>query len=185
MSTITINTQSLFGTAFPQCVVEFTPLSTPYIAGEVLVLSGPRQFTLASNGTGVIDLLAGSYTVVFKGIPLNEDSFTVGIPNDDATYTFVERINAGAAVLTPIASMGSTNGAAFGITDLVGGGATKLDGYVTVGKGSLLFFVNSVVYSFGLWEKIAGTSAEDVGNGIIRPDDYNASTNAFIWVRRQ
>lgn len=184
MSTITFNIESLFGTAFPQCVAVITPTSTPYIAGSKLALSGSREFTLASDGTGSVTLISGIYTVIFKGIDGNNDSFTVGIPNDNNTYTFVERINAGATVLVPIASASSANTAAFGITDLVGGGSTNLDGYATVGVGSLLFFVNSAAYGYGLWEKIAGTNVTDVGNGWLRPLDYNAVTNAFVWKRR-
>ena len=69
-----------------------------------------------------------------------------------------------------------------GITGLTGGGATKLDGITTVGKSSLIssIYVTSELQD---WLLVAGTDAEDSANGIIRPDDYNASTNAKVWKR--
>lgn len=68
------------------------------------------------------------------------------------------------------------------ITTLTGGGATALDGLSTVGKTKLLVLL---VISDELqhWYLKAGTTAEDSASGIVRPDDYNASTNAQIWLR--
>jgi len=68
------------------------------------------------------------------------------------------------------------------ITALTGGGTTALDGIPTVGKTSLLvlLYVSDELQS---WRLFSGTTAEDAANGIVRPDDYNASTNAQIWKR--
>lgn len=68
------------------------------------------------------------------------------------------------------------------ITALTGGGATALDGISTVGKTALLVTLY-VADELQTWRLFAGTTAEDSAAGIVRPDDYNASTNAQIWKR--
>lgn len=68
---------------------------------------------------------------------------------------------------------------------LTGGAAGALDGIVTasgaVTTGRVVMAVISSV--LGWWQLQAGTSAEDVSGGIVRPDDYDGTTNARIWVR--
>ena len=68
------------------------------------------------------------------------------------------------------------------ITALTGGGTTALDGIPTVGKSALLveIYVSDELQS---WRLFTGTTAEAPASGIVRPDDYNASTNAQIWKR--
>ena len=68
------------------------------------------------------------------------------------------------------------------ITALTGGGTTALDGIPTVGKTNTLV-VLYVSDELQHWRLFAGTTAEDSASGIVRPDDYNASTNAQIWKR--
>lgn len=68
------------------------------------------------------------------------------------------------------------------ITSLTGGGTTALDGIPTVGKTSVLVILY-VSDELQTWRLFSGTTAEDAANGIVRPDDYNASTNAQIWKR--
>lgn len=68
------------------------------------------------------------------------------------------------------------------ITSLTGGGTTALDGIPTVGKSSVLALLY-VSDELQTWRLFSGTTAEDAANGIVRPDDYNASTNAQIWKR--
>lgn len=68
------------------------------------------------------------------------------------------------------------------ITGLTGGGATKLDGLVTDGKADL-FVVLRISSEIQDWILTAGTTAEDADNGIVRPDDYAATTNEQVWKR--
>jgi hypothetical protein len=68
------------------------------------------------------------------------------------------------------------------ITALTGGGTTALDGISTVGKTLTLVEIY-VADELQDWRLFAGTTAEDSANGIVRPDDYNATTNAQIWKR--
>ncbi len=68
------------------------------------------------------------------------------------------------------------------ITALTGGGTTALDGITTVGKTNILAVIY-VADELQDWRLFSGTTAEDAASGIVRPDDYNASTNAQIWKR--
>lgn len=71
----------------------------------------------------------------------------------------------------------------YAITGLTGGGATKLDGIVTAGLdmvGSVVL-INMTDGSPILWRLVAGTDAENAPGGIVRPDDYDGATNAFVW----
>lgn len=67
------------------------------------------------------------------------------------------------------------------ISGLTGGGATKLDGIVTVGVSAgqmVVIVVNSTLYVYQL---TSGTTAESVPS-VVRPDDYAGTTNEKIWV---
>ena len=67
------------------------------------------------------------------------------------------------------------------ITGYTGGGTTNLDGLATINRSvpSLLAFDHSS-YGGKVFKLRAGTDAE-ASPAIIRPDDYNASTNAKVW----
>jgi hypothetical protein len=71
------------------------------------------------------------------------------------------------------------------ITGLTGGGSTKLDGIATTALAvrSLVHVMREVdgLERLETWRLAAGTDAEDAAGGIIRPDDYHASTNAKVW----
>ncbi len=69
------------------------------------------------------------------------------------------------------------------VTDLTGGGSTKLDGVATTTLSA--GFVAQFIYNSRLttWELQAVSTAEDPANGIVRPDDYNASTNLKTWIQ--
>jgi hypothetical protein len=68
------------------------------------------------------------------------------------------------------------------IVGLTGGGGTNLDGIPTLGMAPI--FVVHLILNGGLesWALTNGTNAED-GVGYVRPDDFNATTNAKVWVR--
>lgn len=68
------------------------------------------------------------------------------------------------------------------VTDLTGGGSTKLDGVATAAL-SVPRVVSFVKPGTGLlvFELGVGTDTEDVGSGIVRPDDYATSTNEKVW----
>lgn len=74
-----------------------------------------------------------------------------------------------------------------GVTGLTGGGATKLDGLQTAGKrsaGHLVSLIDDASPAMlRVYELAAGTTAESSPT-VIRPDDYNASTNAVVWLLR-
>jgi hypothetical protein len=76
------------------------------------------------------------------------------------------------------------NGAAYGITGLAGGGATKLDGVTTTSLSSALYSAPDATHGWGVWELTSGTTAENVAGGVLRPDDYATTTNEKVWLRR-
>ncbi len=63
------------------------------------------------------------------------------------------------------------------------GGANALDGIPTSGLGVGVLVQILVGGLLQTWQLQAGTTAEDVGAGVVRPDDYAASTNEKVWVR--
>ncbi|PAW76815.1 MAG: hypothetical protein B9S32_13840 [Verrucomicrobia bacterium Tous-C9LFEB] len=76
------------------------------------------------------------------------------------------------------------------VTGLVGGGSTNLDGVITAGgivrpKSFRRFitteFTNGKLNEFQFWPA-TGLAPDDVD--IIAPDDFNASTNNYYWIRR-
>lgn len=71
-----------------------------------------------------------------------------------------------------------------GLTGLTGGGASKLDGVLTADLSTGLLVVFCLAGDVQFWELVAGTTAEDAANGIVRPDDYDGTTNTQIWLRR-
>ena len=72
------------------------------------------------------------------------------------------------------------------ITGKVGGAATDIDAMPTTGAGAvvgagMVFFARTGVGgSINLWYVRAGTDAQDVDGGIIRPLDYDGATNQII-----
>lgn len=68
-----------------------------------------------------------------------------------------------------------------GRTSLTGGGSTALDGLTTT--------TLPVGYTIGLFDagifrvyRLTASTAAESAPGTIRPDDYNASTNAKVWI---
>lgn len=68
------------------------------------------------------------------------------------------------------------------VTGLTGGGATNLDGQLTAGGIMVEKSVRAVVISSALklYQFTAGTDAESAP-GIVRPDDFDETTNAYVW----
>lgn len=67
------------------------------------------------------------------------------------------------------------------ITGFTGGGSSNIDGLTTAAgewTDRILLMANSGALK--AYRLVAGTDAESSPT-VIRPDDYNASTNAFVW----
>lgn len=71
------------------------------------------------------------------------------------------------------------------ITSRTGGGATALDGLATAGgaaaTGTTVRTRSGAGGGREEWALEAGTDAEDADAGIVRPDDYDGTTNARVW----
>lgn len=69
------------------------------------------------------------------------------------------------------------------VTGYTGGGSLNLDGAVTAGIPINTLYQVVVDGSLSEWRLVAGTAVTDVDAGVIRPTDYDASTNAKNLVR--
>lgn len=72
------------------------------------------------------------------------------------------------------------------VTGYTGGGATNLDGYATAdipdSRLPIAAFFAHATLGGQLYTLVSGTTAES-SPSYIRPDDYNASTNARVWIK--
>lgn len=146
-------------------------LSGSFSARSLAPLRGGKldnQFYLQIQKTtgGVTRTMALLPIIVFPGIIAATSTSSILTPT----------LTAGAVVPIP------------GITSLTGGGSTTLDGIVTGTTASPTTVTGAtVLLSYGrvgqTWQLIAGTDAEAPSAGVVRPDDYNATTNARIWVQ--
>lgn len=71
------------------------------------------------------------------------------------------------------------------INALTGGAAGALDSIPTASSAMTTgrWVLAIVSGELSIWQLQAGTTAEDSANGIVRPDDYDGSTNARIWIK--
>lgn len=102
----------------------------------------------------------------------------VGYQIEDSTDNYRRKWHVGAYVWESVSAAYQFQR----VTGFTGGGATNLDGVSTtsLADGTIAeFTVGSTRYLFRLR---AGTDNE-VSPYIVRPDDYNASTNAKVWER--
>ena len=155
-------------------------------------------FALDLNTTSAIAMLAAETTgeVAAK---LELDAFNSGNYRTKLLYEDVtlreDLINTGTASPSPATSY-LTETAVRNliihheklITALVGGTSSDLDSITTVGidntKPHVVAFEESATGDWIFFRLEAGTSAEDTSARprIVRPDDYAASTNEFVWV---
>lgn len=122
--------------------------------------------------------LMGEISWTIDGAVYSTQQFSAVVANDILKGSEGPAIDVPAEQLSWLAANGIVYDPA--ITGLTGGTATDLDGIVTVGVtvGRVqLVSLSQVLY---LYELKAATTAESDPD-IIRPDDYNASTNAKVW----
>lgn len=156
------------------------------------IVGSHRTATLALNTQALADALAlrlgcGRRTVADFTLHLRKT--TAGVTKSVALLSVQVAAGVLSAALTTAAVNPAFSAGAVtpvpDITSLTGGGTTALDGIVTANGAVVTGSV--VLLSYGrvgqLWQLIAGTDAENTAAGVVRPDDYNASTNARIWVQ--
>ena len=166
-----------------------------YTQDPNLVTAG--VFTKSGTGTDTIY----SANAIFSGSAINV-GFNVGrnleTLNATASFTWLNA-NGSTQVSTEAftleianniyrgasATVPSQSAAVFlpGVTTLIGGGATALDGVLTATVSVPQVYVLSISNSSQLWALVAGTNAEDAAGGIVRGDDFHASTNAKVFKR--
>lgn len=147
-----------------EATVEVTYLDTDALEGRVTTLYCDLQAQDAS----------GNVSTVWEGTITFKADITRGVSPAIPIYT-TQPVAAAFTILT-------------GVTGLTGGGATNLDGQATKSGSNTLISTGTVVLlTYGRvaqwWQLVAGTDAESVGTGVVRPDDYDGSTNARVWVQ--
>lgn len=163
--------------------------NTPALATSSNTLLVPVGYTgvITVSTAGADDILAGEDSAdIFIEVEVAEAS---GQPK---TFQTTGKLLADGILNTPGQRTGEENfltgntGVNFysGVSGYIGGGATKLDGVVTANLTvPLVAQFLSTASPAGLHEYIlvAGVDAESSPN-IVRPDDYDGSTNAKVWV---
>ena len=174
----------------------------PGIEYFIKAVNSTTAFTIAatSGGTVIATTTAGSGTHTAKRVPVANDveeliamaELKWGGAEPSKTHWVTHKIRNdlykdGDTAVAPAQYKLTAEYLRHDITALTGGGAGTLDGVVTANGQAL---VNT---TFGLfisgpgketWRLETGAGEAEDGATIVRPDDYNASTNNVIWFRR-
>lgn len=145
------------------------PVACPK-GGALVETVGDSVVSFADSWVQSIDVRRNGLTNTFI--------YSLQAINPDTSQTFLQTMSA-----NYVLNLGS-------ITGLTGGTASDLDGYATSGVSvGLTAFITPTIGGIVRplhMRLIAGTTAEnadpDAGSLVVRPDDYNASTNAKVWV---
>jgi hypothetical protein len=68
------------------------------------------------------------------------------------------------------------------IDALTGGGSNALDSVITLGRDGLLIMCY-IASEMQTWRLFPGTDAENPSAGIVRPDDFDETSNPRVWKR--
>jgi len=197
LAQITQETQrcrALWVTGFPERASRVFDLPVPVVfpsceTHEAALMQAVTVPVSCPRG-GVLALASGAESVSFSQAWLSSVTFeNLGVRN---LFTFSFRvIDPSVTTFSTLAQMDSRYIANLSaITGLTGGGATKLDGLTTtdVSVGFCTFLPALVIGSVAtpkMMHLVTGTDAENAdpaaGVIIIRPDDYDGSTNAKVW----
>lgn len=185
-STARVNLQTLFSTISPQ-MADFTVDDT--MDGTFFPVSAS-----AGNTTATLPV-ASDVPPGFAICIQKNDSSANTLVTDPATVTLSNEFQSAVLVsdgnswLVPLESAGTASATIpsiqnrYLITATTGGTSTDLDGIATAASATPLFTM--VMLAFGspplpqLWQLLAGTDAASAD--VVRPTDYNASTNAVVW----
>jgi hypothetical protein len=170
--------------------------SGSYSQNPALVSVGP--FTKSGTGeecvyTAVVPFTSAALTTAFADEPatlatMAEFSWT----NDDSSnWVTADAVDCSIAndVYRPTDAIVTSPSAGISVlflplvTGLTGGGSTKLDGVLTADTAVPQAYLISIAGAAEIWTLVAGTDAENEVGGVVRPDDYNVSTNAKVFKR--
>jgi len=177
-------------------VIEYLPLVTGLTSGGPTNLDGVATTARAVNElVCLVDATAGAdiwraYELVASNVA--ESSPSIIRPDDYNASTNAKVWRLRTTPSNVDASNFATKSESIeylrSVTGLTGGGATKLDGLQTLSKRTADHLVALIDTTGGadihrVYELVSGTTAEAAPT-VIRPDDYNASTNAVVWMLR-
>lgn len=179
--------------AFPRWTVEFDASLTDVaeMTVDVTGLTVPvgRSGELSTNTTGIMELLDGAaQAAATLEIEIYDTSESTAFTVVQVPCTVLDDVIGSApSSQTPLptyltADSIGANGIAHdpAITDLTGGGATKLDGIETASKTVGRLQAVTTGTSVYVYKLVSGTDAESSPT-IVRPDDYAGTTNEKVW----
>lgn len=147
-------------------ILHTTPLTTAFTTATVLAVAATIEAHWWASGQAsspaISDTVVGAQIIRPAVAP---EPASVDVIDGGAEY-----LEQNVAVWKPL------------ITALTGGTSTCLDGITTSGKSNL-FVILKISSEIQDWILTTGTTAEDADNGIVRPDDYAATTNEQVWKR--
>jgi hypothetical protein len=170
-----------------------------FIRQPAVYLELPTQITNGWSGTlsadnlRVIELLAGKGEINTDfEVELQQGSSTPDVLAQSEIRIAGETINPASitgTIITPAEAVRDGDSllahVRLDILGLTGGNVTDLDGIVTTSLATGRLYIIAAplgpTVPSQFWVLQAGTDAEDPANGIVRPDDYAASTNEKIW----
>ncbi|MCW5557741.1 MAG: hypothetical protein KIT22_07910 [Verrucomicrobiae bacterium] len=88
MATLTGNVHSFLAVPAHAVLYRVKTLGESIVVGSHIVTTGERRFFTGADGSFSATLEAGSYEFTFNAV----DRFTVSVPNDGATYPFLDRV---------------------------------------------------------------------------------------------
>lgn len=145
---------------------------TPVVTANCLCPTDSTAQRLAKIQNNLVNLFylmsAGQFTGLFVNLTncrCSEAQVLQALNNNIVNFFAWFAANGGVAVDTSITSW----------AQLAAVPTTILD------AGAIKLWVNSADLSFKIVQLRAGTDATDTANGIQRPNDYNAATNAKVW----
>lgn len=182
-----VGSLSVTGTASIRCqqIVELMAQPIIYSATWAQITNG-WSGTLNANNARVVQSLGSSSSIpVYIEVKIDD---TVLAQGDTQLFSSVGNLLAQSAGNLPSGLLDTDVTIPRyrpDITSLTGGTATDLDGVATVDLSTGWLYMTGVAIGASAparaWYLTSGTLAEDVANGVIRPDDYAASTNEKIW----
>lgn len=191
--TVGIKERNDFGGSYLASVTSFTAATTTNTVGFADTDFYYGQLDL---NTVAIDTALGTSETSIDGmfeVQLDISGSGMRVSTETITCTVLNDINQGGegtpmSADPPYPSASEVFRWKPGVTSLTGGTSADLDSIATTSITPPYAIAINNQDSSDLWEiwiLTTGTDAEDPGNGIVRPDDYDGSTNAKVWKRKQ
>lgn len=149
--------------------------------------TGTMSLNTTQITTSLFDLTANAetdeFTVFFELEWAPAADATAVRKSDDASIVLVRSVVTGTESAATDTTAATALQTLTSITALTGGTSTCLDAVATLNVSVGKLVALAITNEFQIWQLQSGTAAENAANGIVRPDDYAATSNEKIWFR--